>query len=72
MYTCEVEEYDGTSFCMATENQLAELETPRLRDGPLTKLIGFQAELKSGASVSMHDYCMWIMFVVINNQHYMW
>ena len=47
------EEYDGTSFCMATDKQLAELETPKLKKGPLIKLLGFREELKSCASVSV-------------------
>jgi len=38
---------------MATDQELAELQTPKLKKGPLTKLIGFREELKSGANVSV-------------------
>ena len=57
LYTCKEEEYDGTAFCMATDEELAELETPKLKRGPLTKLIGFRDELKSCASVSVSSMC---------------
>ena len=61
---------------MATDQELAELETPKLKKGPLTKLIGFREELKSGANVSVFSiismvHVHFLLYHVLHIQHYM-